>query len=59
MTLFREMPKENQRKSRTLQIKQFPHTAQHNSAEESKIKDDYVETLYDVLCAWWRGCGGS
>lgn len=35
MTPFREMPKETQRKSRTLKIKQFLHTAQHNSPKES------------------------
>lgn len=59
MTPFREMPKETQRKSRTLKIKQFLHKAQHNSPKESLIKGDYAEALCCMPYVLWGGRGGT
>lgn len=53
MTPFREMPKETQRKSRTLKIKQFLHKAQHNSPKESLIKGDYAKVLCGMPYVLW------
>lgn len=51
MIQFREMPKENQRKSRTFKIKQFFHIGNKNhSPEENKIMHNYAECV--VYCMY-------
>lgn len=58
MTQFREMPKENQKESRTLKIKSFFQMGQNQSPEESKIRHDRVR--HRVACYMDAGeCRGA